>query len=275
MWLLDGMDIDALVVREGDQVQASGRLVRDRSGEWFEPTLPVVGPGGRERYVRPVWGVGAVRVVGADFAALSNRFERNGDVEGWAFLSGVWFRQQLVVEKQAAPRADTALRHSWVSPPCPPPHGGWPAVVRRGDVELEYDLGDLRETGAAVAITLFHPGEGQAVLVIAASDVAAVEVQLRPQLGRSLCIVSSRWSKSQLDTVGDYLHRHHEQWNIYQWGPRNDHDGQAHVAARLVRVLPEIAAWAGTIPSGILLLDPWLMPTRAVPAQEVIDASHE
>jgi hypothetical protein len=275
MWLLDGMDIDALVVRDGDQVQASGRLVLDRSGEWFEPTLPVAGPGGRERYVRPVWGVGAVRVVGADFASLSNRFERNGGVEGWAFLSGVWFRQQLVVEKQAAPRADTARQHSWVSPPCPPPHGGWPAVVRRGDVELEYDLGDLRETGAAVAVTLFHPGEGQAVLVIAASDVAAVEAQLRPQLGRSLCIVSSRWSKAQLDAVGDYLLRHHEQWSIYQWGPRNDHDGQASVAARLVRVLPEIAAWAGTIPSGILLLDPWLMPTRAVPAQEVVDASHE
>jgi hypothetical protein len=275
MWLLDGMDIDALVVRDGDQVQASGRLVLDRSGEWFEPRLSVIGRSGRERYVRPVWGVGAVRVVGADFAALSNRFERNGDVEGWAFLSGLWFRQQLVVEKQAAPRADTAPVHSWVSPPCAPPHGGWPAVVRRGDVELEYDLGDLRETGAAVTVTLFHPGEGQAVLVIAASDVAAVEAQLRPQLGRSLCIVSSRWSKAQLDAVGDHLLRHHEQWSIYEWGPRNDHDGQAHVHARLARVLPEIAAWAGTVPSGILLLDPWLMPTRAMPAQEVVDANHE
>jgi hypothetical protein len=275
MWLLEEMDIDALVVRDGDQVQASGRLVLDRSGEWFEPRLTVVGPGGRERDVRPVRGAGAVRVVGADFAALSNRFERNGDVEGWAFLTGVWSRQQLVVEKQAAPRADTARRHSRISPPCPPPDGGRPAVVRRGDIELRYDLGDLRETGAAVAVTLFHPAEGQAVLVVAASDVTAVEAQLRPQLGRSLCIVSSRWDKAQLDAVGDYLLRHHEQWNIYQWGPRNDHDGQAHVAARLVRVLPEIAAWAGTIPSGILLLDPWLMPTRAVPPQEMVDASQE
>jgi hypothetical protein len=36
-----------------------------------------------------------------------------------------------------------------------------------------------------------------------------------------------------------------------------------HMAGRLVRVLPEIAAWAATLPNDILLLEPWLMPLRA------------
>jgi hypothetical protein len=121
-------------------------------------------------------------------------------------------------------------------------------VIRRGDIELDYDLGDLRETRAAVAVTLFRPGPDLAVLVVAASDVAAVEARLRPQLGESLCIVPSRWTNAELDAVGDYLHRHHEQWALYQWGPQNTGDGQAHMAARLVRVLPEIAACAATLP---------------------------
>jgi len=28
-------------------------------------------------------------------------------------------------------------------------------------------------------------------------------------------------------------------------------------------VLPEVAAWAATLPKDILLLEPWLMPLRA------------
>jgi hypothetical protein len=83
-------------------------------------------------------------------------------------------------------------------------------VLRRSDVELGYDLGGLELIGAAVAVTLFRLGPNRAVivLVVAAGDVAAVEARLRPQLGESLCVVPSRWTKAQLDTVGDYLHYH-------------------------------------------------------------------
>ncbi len=76
------------------------------------------------------------------------------------------------------------------------------------------------------------------MLVVAAADQAAVEARLRPQLGKSLCIVPSRWTKSQLDDVRDYLHEHHEEWNLYRLGPLNLDDGQACMAASLVRVLP-------------------------------------
>ncbi len=263
------MDIDALVVRDGDRVRASGRLVRNSQGDWFQPDLPVAEPGGLERRVRAVWQGGAIRITGADFDAVSNRFERDGAVEGGALLTGTWSGGQLHVEQQAAPPPRSAWRPPWVVPPCPPPPQGWPTVVRRGDIELDYDLGNLQETGAAVAVTLFRPGPNRAVLVVAASDMAAVEAQLRPQLGESLCVVPSRWTKAELDAVGDYLHRHHEQWSLYQWGPQNADDGQAHMAARLVRVLPEIATWAAALPKGILLLEPWLMPLRAEPASSV------
>ena len=185
-------------MREGDRVAATGRLVRNDLGDWFEPALWIAEPGGLERRVRPVWQ-GAVRVAGGDFDAVAGRFEKDGLAEGWAAVTGTWFGEQLRVERQDAPVRTPVAPARWVTPPCPPPPDGWPATERRGDIELSYDLGDLADTGAATAITLFHPGKNQAVLVVAAADLAAVEARLRPQLGTSLCVVPSRWTKDQLE----------------------------------------------------------------------------
>jgi hypothetical protein len=174
------MGFDALVLRAGDQVTATGLLIRNDRGDWLQPSLPLGGPGRGERRVRSVWR-GAVRITGADFAALANRFEQDGAVEGAATVTGVWSGEQLRVDRQTPPPPRSAWVNPWITPPCPPPPGGWPQVTRRGDILLDYDIGDLSDTGAAVAVTLFQPGTGQAVLVVAASDQAAVEARLRPQ----------------------------------------------------------------------------------------------
>ena len=255
------MDVDGLVVREGDRAAATGRLVRNDLGDWFEPALPIAEPGGVERRVRPVWK-GAVRVAGADFGAVTARFEKDGAVEGWAAVTGTWSGEQPRAERQDAPVPEPAAHARWVTPPSPPPEGGWPATERRGDIELSYDLGDLVDTGAATAITVFHPGQNQAVLVVAAADLAAVEARLRPQLGKSLCAVPSRWTKDQLEAVRDQLFQRWQHWNLFRLGPRHAEDGQAHIAADLVRVLPEIAVWVASLPSGIVALEPWLIPAR-------------
>jgi hypothetical protein len=254
------MDVDRLVVGEGDRATATGRLVRNDRGDWFEPGLPIAEPGGLQRRVRPVWRA-AVRVTGVCFDDVAGRSSRDGAVEGWATVTGTWSGGQLQAERQDAPIPEPAALARWVTPPCPPPEGGWPTVHRRGDVELSYNLGDLADTGAAVAITLFRPGQNRAVLVVAAADPAAVEARLRPQLGTSLCVVPSRWTKDQLDDVRDYLHQRWQRWDLFRLGPQNAADGQAHIAARLVRVLPEVAAWAACLPSGIVVLEPWLTPS--------------
>src|SRR5690348_2089710 len=88
-WLPGHVDADGLIVREGVRAAATGRLVRNDLGEWFEPALPIAGPEGPERRVRPVWK-GAVRVAGADFGAVAARFEKDGLVEGWATVTGTW-----------------------------------------------------------------------------------------------------------------------------------------------------------------------------------------
>jgi len=255
------MDFDALVLRDGDRVTATGLLVRNDQGDWLEPHRFVAAPGGGERRVGSVWR-GAVRITGADFAALANRVEQDGTVEGSATVTAVWSGGQLRVEQQTPPPSRPPWVHPWVTPPCPPPPGGWPPAIPWGDMPLKYDPGDLHATGAAVAVTLFRPSEDRAVLVVAASDQAAVEARLRPQLGDLLCVVPSRWTRAQLDEIGGYLWERREQWQLFEWGPHHTGDGQARMTARLARVLPEIAAWAGSLPDGIVALDPWLAPQQ-------------
>lgn len=196
MRLASCMDIQALVVRDGDRVTASGRLVRVRDGDWFQPELPHHLMGGVERQVAGPWR-GAVHITGASFEDLTNRLERDGAVEGYAKVTGTWSDGQLHVIHQATPQSTSHPHPRWESPPCPAPAGGWPhldwehASSGRGVHNLDYDLGDLEDTGAAVAVTTFRPSEDQAVLVVAAADRDAVEAQLRPQLGDLLCVVTS------------------------------------------------------------------------------------
>jgi hypothetical protein len=56
-----------------------------------------------------------------------------------------------------------------------------------------YDLGDVADIGAATAITVFHPTKDQAVLVVS-PDLAAASARVRPQPGKSLYVVPSRWT---------------------------------------------------------------------------------
>jgi hypothetical protein len=65
-----------------------------------------------------------------------------------------------------------------------------------------------------------------------------------------------------MDAVRDHLHQRRQHWNLLRFGPQNAEDGQAHITARLVRVLPEIAVWAASLPSGIVTLEPWLTLVR-------------
>lgn len=258
----NAVDFDALILRDGDRVTASGRLVHDGTGNWFEPPMWVAAPGGLPRRVRPVWR-GAVGVVGVNFDEVSSRFEQDGAVDGFATVTGTWRHDHLRADEQAPDGGDDYQPTRWVTPPCPAPEGGWPRPAwGDGDKNLTYDLGDLRETGAVVAATTFRPSDDQAVLVIAAADPDLVEARLKPQLGALLCVIPSRWTTAELEAVGAYLRGHSQEWNLLQFGPHSNEDGQPCMAARLARVSPQIAFWAASLPADILTLDPWLVPGR-------------
>jgi hypothetical protein len=64
------------------------------------------------------------------------------------------------------------------------------------------------------------------------------------------------WAEREGQQVREHLLEHGADWKIYGL----DGGGRDHATARLVRVLPAIAAWAATLPAGILALEPWLTP---------------
>lgn len=257
------MDAHRYVLIFGEEVRATGRLVRTGEGDWFDPPLPVpaigYGPGGAPA---PRPSTFAVPVDGADFDHLAYRYERDGSIEGYATVYGTWRADRIRIDRQT----DEPLEErspTWSVPPCPPPPGGWPhGTDEQFGVDVDVDLGDLEDTGAAVTTVIFRPSDDQAVLVVAASDIAAVEARLRPRLQDRLCIVPSRWTRQQLDDAEQHFRSMAQPWRLYSWGPRCDEQAQATMTAELVNVTDDIARWVATQPDGLVSIEPWLIPTR-------------
>jgi len=71
-------------------------------------------------------------------------------------------------------------------------------------------------------------------------------------------VIPRKWTTAELDVVRAHLHAHHENWSLYRWGYATAEDGQAQISADLTRVLPEIAAWAATLPPASWPFEAWL-----------------
>jgi hypothetical protein len=192
----------SLVFDVPDQIRGQGRLVRTSDGDWFGPPLAV--PLAWNRTAPTPWRY-AIPIEGANSDTVKHRHEHDGAVEGNATIYGRWLGDRIRVHRQTAELPEPAVPR-WSAPPCPAPSGGWP-LSREADVpeNLDVDLGDLEATGAAVTVVIFRPSTSQAVLVVAGSDIAAVEAQLHPQLPDRLCVVASRWTRRQLDGAHEHL----------------------------------------------------------------------
>jgi hypothetical protein len=257
------MDWEPLVLRDGDCVEAWGRLVRTRKGDFFDP------PGMPRPAILTarVWaptGFG-LRAIGADFDAVEGRKEYEGDVEGTATLTGHWIGGDLHVEAQTPQRLGERRREcpAWDTPPCPPPAGGWPHSKR--DARLRFDLKHLEVDGAAVQVTVFHPSRTQRVLVVAAADPAAVEAVLRPQLGTRLCVVPARYTRAQVTAARATLGGRMSDYMIWEVYGTADEQGQPVLNAGLTRITPALAHWLTTRPDGLVYIDAWLTPRPEQP----------
>jgi hypothetical protein len=255
------MDARSLVLRVGDEISGWGRLVRASDGDWFDPPLAVpaigYGPEGRPPPRPSSYGL---PVEGADFDAVESRYERDAAIDGFAKIYGVWLADRISIQGQSTEHVETVFPR-WSDPPCEPPAAGWPHG--RHNDNMDVDLRELEATGAAVTTVIFRPSDDQTVLVVAATDIAAVEARLRPQLPDRLCVVASRWTRAQLDQAEEHLLAMWDQWGIYQSGPQCDEQAQATMTATLVRVTDEIADWIDTQPDGLIALEPCLIPRRA------------
>ncbi|HZC52334.1 MAG TPA: hypothetical protein VE441_07545 [Mycobacterium sp.] len=257
------MDARSYVLAEGESCCGWGRLVRTAEGDWFDPPLPIPAIGyGRDGRPAPRPSKFKTPVEGADFDAVQGRYERGGAIEGYAKIHGTWLGDRIRVSRQTNQPPERRWP-TWSDPPCAPPPGGWPHGVLDRD-GMEFDLGDLEDTGAAVTVVIFRPSADHEVVVVTATDIAAVEARLRPQLGDRLCVVPSRWTRAQLDQAREHLTAMADRWGIYQLGPHCDEQAQATMTATLVRVTDEIADWVVTQPGGLVSLDPRLIPESLV-----------
>jgi len=253
------VDLMPLIVTEGCTASACGRVVTDGHEVWFDPPLPVPLIGyapGQEPAPRPS-GLG-IRVDGVDLDKLERRREKDGAVEGWTCLTGVWRDGRLTVTEQGqgvgSRRENPAPQ--WTVPPCNPPAGGWPAGGVDENIDVEEDL----HGPEVVTVTMFRPSARQVVAVIASDDPELTRRRLAPVLGDRLCVIESRWPGEQLREIRAELDANHQEWTFYLWGEGADETGQLRFSVDLVRVVRSFAEFAAKLPDGLLLIDPWLAP---------------
>ena len=254
------VDISELVLRDGDLVRASGRVVVDGDEVWFEPPLPMtlVHYSSKPPAPRPS-GLG-VRAVGVDLDALD---------EGWASLSGAWQNDRLVVRGQGniGPDSRRDLGPGFrreeprgTRPPCPPPPGGWPYGEPDEDIDVPPDLVSAYPI---TSLARSGPVPGSASWWSPPRSPSRSTPTCAP--GTAIASASSAADGPGAE-VDDLLHRLREgmsQWMVYECGETVAEDGQPLVTANVSRVLPAFASSVRAVPDGLLSLSSWLAPRSA------------
>jgi hypothetical protein len=243
-----------LVSDGGDQVRAWGRFVTDPTGDWLDLArfhLLIDRPPGW----KSEW---SIRLIGADAGAVPTGGAAN-QVPGHISVVGTWRDDSIEVTAQSPEIPGREPIPDWTNPPCPPPPGGWRHGVAVGN--LHSDIGDLESSGAMVTRVIFRPSADQEVLVVAATDIDAVTMQLAPRLPDQLCVVRSRFTRDQLNEVGDILRSHWQDWRLEGFGLGSaDEHAQPFATAEPFRVTAEMADWADRLPDGLLRIHPAIRP---------------
>jgi hypothetical protein len=242
---------------------------------WFDPPHSE-SLAGLRRGRRHPRSVHAVRLVGGDPLMVATEHNENGCIPGWATVEGTWlgdFIQVLTQTSTPPASARRAFMPQWVTPPCAPPEEGWPAGSQ--DELVTIDMRALRDADNCVTTVVYRPRPDSVVMVVTAVDVAEAERVWRPVLGSRLCVVQSRWSKRQLEKVRADLRSQWDDWTISSFGSPVGEDGQTYVAAKLLRVTPDLAAWARDIPEGLFEVDPTLHSRTITQLPECSATGHQ
>ncbi|WP_134121186.1 hypothetical protein [Kribbella kalugense] len=197
----------------------------------------------------------SIRLIGAE--AVPTDVAPNG-IRGHLSVVGIWRDESIEVEAQRQERLPRESHPEWRDPLCPPPHGGWRHHVR--DLDVDIDFGDLESSGAIVHRVIFRPSPDHEVLVVAATDVDAMKRQLSKHFPDQLCVVPSPFTCAQLDELRDVLRANWRDWRLESFGTGSDAQAQPFIMAQPIQVTAEMAAWADTLPDGLLRLRPAISP---------------
>jgi hypothetical protein len=253
------VDVSDLVLRPGDRCRTFGRLVRVGDLVTFEPpmtrAMPAY-PAGREPAPQP--SPPGMPITGINLTDVLDRREKDGAIEGWATVECVWNADTLHAIEQRAERPPVIHHPRWTEPPCPPPADGWPGGhAFMLPPELHHELA---AAGLSLNMTLFHPTGSGPVLVIAASDPDAVIARLGTFATPRICVVQSRYSRAEIVDMRQELQARFIDRRSFGSGQTSSADGQIRFFVQVVRVVPELAAWAANVSEGLLEVHAWLAP---------------
>lgn len=248
--VIEGGAARRLVVEPGDRMQVTGRFMRFADGDWLD-VAQVVALGGRQ-----IKGPRSFRLLGADADAVPDGSD-GAHISGRLRVVGVWDGEAITVEDQQPvpwpPRA---------TPPAlfvgQEPAGGWDTSQQSRDVP---GLQQLRDSGQIVRDGWLRADNNALILRVAARDVEAVEAVLAPQLPRRLSVVRSFYTAERLYEVAEMFEAHSREWGFEAWSCADLNAlGQPYAKATLTRVSSELAAWADSLPDGLLALAPAMTP---------------
>lgn len=205
----------------------------------------------------PKWSGLGVTVRGVNLDDLDRRRLKDGALEGWAQLIGHWTGAELAVTEQHAPSWPEQPEPRWYGPPCEPPAGGWPHGPREENLEPRPELED---DPAVVGVTMARPSPTQVVLVVVSTEPDRIRELLRERYQSRLCVVTSRWTRAQVQGVQAHMEARMGGWQIYQTGQTIGEDFQVRFEVEAVQVVPEFAEWVSTVPDGLLQARAWLVP---------------
>jgi hypothetical protein len=242
-----------LLVEPGDRVTATGRFVALPDGEWLDLAKinDFVG------HHRPWKSDRSVRLEGLDAASIPV-YEGPDQVvmPGVVRVTGVWHGDVITVEAQSTVPWLTHTDEPLFD--LPAPAGGWDTAAQSRDMG---GLAELRASGQIVYDSWLRDESGALLLRVAASDVEAVERVLAPQLARRLCVVKSRYTAAHLREVREMFDARHVEWGFESWTSEGmTAQCQPYAEVVLTRITADLAAWADTLPDGLLNLYPILKP---------------
>ncbi|GAA2515136.1 hypothetical protein [Winogradskya humida] len=257
---------DALVVHDGDIVEASGTVL-SLPGEpvrFCAPAPVALGGGGGPEAGCPFY----VPVTGVDLDALTyTPLARKAKLPGSAHLVGVWRAGTLTVTEQGPSTPETpAVPMTPDEPPCPAPAGGWKADP--GDRTELYNYVDEQHPDQFRPLWVAHPGGAEVLVVeVVTGNAAQARRELEKHYTGNLCVVATPGRPSIADqrkltetvgeAVGDLMEDHTN--GIYAAATGDT------VRPELVILTPQLYAKFADIGFTSLVPEPWLRPIRKSP----------
>jgi hypothetical protein len=259
---------------DGDRVHVAGRVVSvpHRPARLCAPVIEAgVGsvPGHEPA---PAWCPLGVDVTAIDLSALTRPRRKDGALEGWADVEGVYQAAgPVTVTAQHPYRPASGSGFVADQPPCPAPPGGWPVGSQDANLDpTAFQSYSGAHPGSLIMRAAMRPSRRQVLMyALTAGDPAPVEAALRPAYGPALCVVRSRYSRGQIESAVAAFRPDAppaRRAGLFVLGSGGlARDGQTVVDVSLVRVTREVAGLAARQPAGLVRLHPWLYPA-SVPA---------